>query len=674
MLLNNKYLLIWQLLRIYLKLMDARLFKLGYNTFFKGTMFVVKVLLVFASFVFSIDQVQAQSEKKIQKWFGEAKQLFRLEEFNESVEFCNKIVTANPTFVDAHLLLADIYNQIDSTKQEIYHLKEAKKNSSIALIVFRIAEAYFSEGIYSEALGYYNDYLSLNNISDTRKKEVNQRIASCHFAIEALKNPVDFYPERLSGKINSVNDEYWPSLSLDGETLVFTRLVKDNILIPQEDFFASKLDSTGWGDAKPILGINTRGNEGAQTLSADGRFMFFTACNRSDGYGSCDIYYSVFSNGKWSKPLNAGSPLNSNAWEAQPTFSSDSRYLYFSSDRKDGKGKKDIWRSELLSFTEAGEIEWAKPENLGEIINTWGNEISPFIHPNNSDFYFISDNHAGMGGFDIFKCELFSDSIYTKPQNLGYPINTLQNEQGLVISADGLTGYFSAQRNEETGMDIYNFRLDKSVRPKPVTYIKLNVIDAQTNKPLQCDIDLINLSHYSSDYKTGTTDLNGELMLCLPLGADYAFNVSKENYLFYSQAFPLLEQKKITEPFILTLELEPVRVGAEMNLYNIYFETDSFTILPESEPELQRLCNFLTNNIGLNVEIQGHTDSSGSFEKNQKLSEQRAQSVVNYLVDSGIEKERLSAKGFGDTVPVKSNETVEGRRQNRRTTIKIIAN
>ena len=654
--------------------MDARLFKLGYNTFFKGTMFVVKVLLVFASFVFSIDQVQAQSEKKIQKWFGEAKQLFRLEEFNESVEFCNKIVTANPTFVDAHLLLADIYNQIDSTKQEIYHLKEAKKNSSIALIVFRIAEAYFSEGIYSEALGYYNDYLSLNNISDTRKKEVNQRIASCHFAIEALKNPVDFYPERLSGKINSVNDEYWPSLSLDGETLVFTRLVKDNILIPQEDFFASKLDSTGWGDAKPILGINTRGNEGAQTLSADGRFMFFTACNRSDGYGSCDIYYSVFSNGKWSKPLNAGSPLNSNAWEAQPTFSSDSRYLYFSSDRKDGKGKKDIWRSELLSFTEAGEIEWAKPENLGEIINTWGNEISPFIHPNNSDFYFISDNHAGMGGFDIFKCELFSDSIYTKPQNLGYPINTLQNEQGLVISADGLTGYFSAQRNEETGMDIYNFRLDKSVRPKPVTYIKLNVIDAQTNKPLQCDIDLINLSHYSSDYKTGTTDLNGELMLCLPLGADYAFNVSKENYLFYSQAFPLLEQKKITEPFILTLELEPVRVGAEMNLYNIYFETDSFTILPESEPELQRLCNFLTNNIGLNVEIQGHTDSSGSFEKNQKLSEQRAQSVVNYLVDSGIEKERLSAKGFGDTVPVKSNETVEGRRQNRRTTIKIIAN
>ena len=122
------------------------------------------------------------------------------------------------------------------------------------------------------------------------------------------------------------------------------------------------------------------------------------------------------------------------------------------------------------------------------------------------------------------------------------------------------------------------------------------------------------------------------------------------------------------------MELEPVRVGAEMNLYNIYFETDSFTILPESEPELQRLCNFLTNNIGLNVEIQGHTDSSGSFEKNQKLSEQRAQSVVNYLVDSGIQKERLSAKGFGDTVPVKSNETVEGRRQNRRTTIKIIAN
>jgi outer membrane protein OmpA-like peptidoglycan-associated protein len=185
---------------------------------------------------------------------------------------------------------------------------------------------------------------------------------------------------------------------------------------------------------------------------------------------------------------------------------------------------------------------------------------------------------------------------------------------------------------------------------------------------------LVNLSKAEVNGRTEITDSSGELLLCLPLGADYGFNVSKEGYLFYSQSFPMAETKSITEPFILTLELEPVKLGAEMNLYNIYFQTDSFAILPQSVPELQKLSGFLQNNSLLKIEIQGHTDSSGDSTKNQKLSEQRAQSVVEYLIGSGIEKQRMSSKGFGDTKSIETNETIEGRRLNRRTTIKIIGN
>ena len=480
-------------------------------------------------------------------------------------------------------------------------------------------------------------------------------------------------PINLGENVNTQMDEYWPSLSLDGEKLVFTRLIKQRGVLPQEDFYMSESDASGWGRATPIREINSLQNEGAQTISADGKLLFFTACNRPSGFGSCDIYFSRFVNGKWTVPVNAGSPLNTAFWEAQPSFSSDNRYLYFSSSRSGGKGKKDIWRIEFLGFSEMGKLKWGDPENLGEKINTTGDEISPFIHPNNKSFYFASDFHTGMGGFDIFMSEITSDTMISAPENMGYPINTFRNEQGLVISSDGTTGYFSSERNKVSGMDIYSFQLDESIRPDPVTYVKVKIVDKKTKEPMQGQIDLIDLSKGNRSHRTENTDMMGELLLCLPMGTDYAFNVSKEGYLFFSRSFQLAE-KTVSDPFLLTLEMEPVEVGAEMNLYNIYFETDSFAILPESEPELYKLTEFLMKNPLLKVEIQGHTDNTGIPDKNLILSEQRAQSVVDYLIDAGISESKMVAKGFGDSLPVATNETVEGRAQNRRTTIKITGN
>ncbi|MFW6277137.1 MAG: OmpA family protein, partial [Prolixibacteraceae bacterium] len=591
----------------------------------------------------------------------------------QAKDICYEILERDSNFVDAHLLLADIYHATDSLRQEIKQLEKAKKKVEMDHVYYRLGNAYYLTGNYQNALANFEQYLNATETSSGRTSEISRKVENCRFAIEAKKNPVDFHPERLSDNVNTDNDEYWPNLSIDQQELVFTRLIKRPGYFPQEDFYISELDSAGWGVARPIVEINTPENEGAQIISADGRIMFFTACNRPGGKGSCDIYYSRWINGRWSAPMNAGEEINTNYWEAQPAFSSDNRYFYFSSNRPGGKGKKDIWRAEFKGFGKHGNAKWGKPKNMGPKINTAGDEISPFVHPNNKNFYFASDFHTGMGGSDVFMAEINHDSIISSPENLGYPVNTFNNEQGLFISADGRIALFSSARNEQTGLDIYSFRLDEDIRPEPVTYLNARVIDAKTKQPVKAILELVNLTDDNRIKREEVTDKNGEILLVLPVGANYAFSVSKEGYLFFSESFALNDSKGIYDPYDLLIELKPIEVGSEMNLYNVYFETDSFRILPESESELQKLVTFLKNNPGLKVEIQGHTDNTGSAAFNQKLSELRAQSVVDYLVRNGINKVRLNFAGYGAGKPVATNETPEGRRLNRRTTIRILS-
>lgn len=616
----------------------------------------------------------AQQDKKLQKWFEEAKTEYLANNKKQSMDLCKRILKEDSGFVDAHLLLADIYNEMDSVKSEIKHLALALDRKDDALVTFRLGEALYSTGAYSEALRFYEKYSENDAIPEKRQFLLACKIASCRFAIQSIKNPVEFDPQNLGDNINTNNDEYWPTTSLDGKKLVFTRLMKNSGTRPQEDFYISELDSVDWTSAEPISGVNTDDNEGAQTLSADSKIMFFTACNRPEGFGSCDIYFSRFVNGKWTEPANAGARLNTNAWEAQPSFSSDNRHLYFSSNRPGGKGKKDIWRAELLGFSESGLPKWEEPENLGPLINTAGDEISPFIHANNINFYFASDQHVGMGGLDLFTAEQDENGNFVDLKNMGYPINTHKDELGLTISSIGETAYFSSARNSETGLDIFSFNLTRGLQPVPVSYVKAKVADKVSRKPVQASIDLINVSARAARNQMEQADENGEIMLCLPLSRNYSFNVSHPGYLFYSQSIQLADAKTLVDPFILNIELDPIEIGAKMNLYNIYYQTDSFAILPTSEPELQKLLTFLKENSSLVVEIQGHTDNTGNPARNLQLSELRAKSVVEYLVQNGIERRRLNAKGYGSEIPVATNESVEGRALNRRTTVKIEGN
>lgn len=634
----------------------------------KNFKYLFFVLLVFTISGFKLG---AQNNVKTQQQFDKALEYYNLKEYEDAISLIEKLLEKSPAYTDAILLLADVYHDSGETLHEIETLEKALQYSQNTLIFFRLGTSYYSAGNYEKALFNFEKYLQSNGVSEVRKAEVSRNIMSCRFAIDAIKNPVDFKPERLSENINTENDEYWPSVSLDGSRLVFTRLQKLPIGMKQEDFFISEFDSAGWGKATPIIEINTNDNEGAQALSADGRLLFFTACNRSDGNGSCDIYYSVYNGKIWSTPKNAGNEVNSNSWDAQPTISSDNRFLYFSSNRAGGKGKKDIWQAELLGIGENGNLKWGAPKNMGVIINTQGDEISPFIHPNNKNFYFASDFHTGMGGIDLFQTEIRMDERIAEPKNMGFPINTSGNEQGLNISFDGKTAYFASERIPGFGLDIFTFQLPVELRPEPVSYAKARITDAETGNVIRAVVDLVNLSSDSVIHRTEMADENGEVLICLPINANYSFNVSGQGYLFYSQSFQLKELNSLETPEEIEIRLNRIEIGAEMNLYNIYFKTDSFRILSSSEPELEKLTSFLKNNPQLEVEIQGHTDNTGNRESNLKLSENRARSVVDYLVLNGIEVNRLQYKGFGENKPVETNETEEGRKLNRRTTVKI---
>jgi len=625
-------------------------------------------VLVFG-FLFNLTTI-AQNDKKTEKLFEDAKGYYQADNHKKTIETCNKMLKIDSSNANAHLLLAEIYKDIDSTRLEIYHLDKASYSAINPLIDFRLAEAFYKLGMYSEAQSFYEKYGESKSIPEKRTFLVACKLASCRFALNSIENPVEFEPENLGDEVNSANDEYWPTPSLDGKHLIFTRLMKDGSR-PQEDFFIVELDSFNWERAAPLSDVNTSDNEGAQTLSADSKILFFTACNREDGLGSCDIYFSRFIDGKWTQPQNAGKSINTALWEGQPSFSSDNKYLYFSSSRPGGKGKKDIWRIEFSGFAENGKPQWKKAQNLNDL-NTTGNEISPFIHADNESFYFASDTHVGMGGFDLFQAFIDELDGVHDLKNMGYPINTHKDDMGLTISSIGDMAFFSSAREADKGLDIFSFNLTTGLRPQPVSYVKAKVINKVTRQPVMANIELVNLNSSAKTPRVEIADKEGEIMMALPLRRNYAFNVSETGFLFYSELFSLADANSLADPIHLNIELEPIEVGAQMQLHNIYYETDSFAILPESEPELQTLVSFLEDNSKLKVEIQGHTDSSGDAANNKILSEKRAKSVVDYLVGNGVVIGRLSYQGFGDTVPISTNETAEGRRQNRRTTIKII--
>ncbi|MGC9332391.1 MAG: OmpA family protein, partial [Bacteroidales bacterium] len=397
----------------------------------------------------------------------------------------------------------------------------------------------------------------------------------------------------------------------------------------------------------------------------------FTGCNRRDGYGSCDLYVSYKEGDAWGIPKNLGPAVNSGNWESNPSLSADGKWLYYSSNDKSGYGKNDLWRVEITSLSP--ELEFGEPENLGDVVNSEGADGSPFIHPDGTTLFFASDGHTGLGSFDLFVTKLQQDGTWSVPQNLGYPINTHGEERSLIVNARGDLAMI-ASRREDThgGLDIYEFALQGSIQPDPVTYVKGKVYDAETKEPLEAECRLLDPSSGDLVAIQTSNRVDGKYLVVLPVGKEYAFNVDKTGYLFYSGNFSLKNWKESDDAYVMDIPLQPIKEGQTAVLNNIFFDYDKYELKDESYAELQKLIEFMHNNQDVSIELSGHTDDRGSAEYNKTLSEQRAKAVYDYLVNNGVSAERLTYKGYGLNEPVADNTTDAGRAKNRRTEFKII--
>lgn len=587
--------------------------------------------------------------------------------YNTAAKELLSAIEIDPSFLEARVRLGDIYRKelLDPAKAKEQYLEALKINPDFAKqVYFSLGEVNISLGNYKEAKPNFEKYLGYQDISDQRRKAAQRHIVNCDFGMYAIEHPVPYDPKNLGPGINSKFPEYLPTVTADDELMIFTR--KGNY---GEDFFISKKENNAWTQAMGLSeNVNTPGNEGAQCISPDGQYLFFAACERPDGIGRCDIYYAKKDGNTWGKPVNLGSPVNTSAWESQPSLSADGKTLYFASDRKGSIGRIDIWMSTFKNGA------WTLPVNLGSGINTSEDEQSPFIHPDNKTLYFSSEGLPGMGQKDIYYTRKQPDGTWETPVNIGYPINTYKEESSLVISASGEKAYFASNSLEGMGSyDLYSFELYKEARPTMVTYIKGIVYDKDSRAKLSAKIEVISLENNEVVFESYSNSVNGEFLASLPVGQAYAFNVSKEGYLFYSDHFSL-ENKTSSTPFQLDIPLQKINVGEKVVLKNIFFETGSYSLKPESKTELNKLITFLNSNKNVTIEISGHTDNVGDDKSNLVLSDNRAKAVHNFLIKSGILAERLKYKGYGETQPVDSNTTETGRAINRRTEFKILSN
>lgn len=623
----------------------------------------------------------SSTNKKAIKYYNEGKAYYdsRQNELAE-VNFLSAI-EKDPNFVEAELLLAYVYTEMIQYKKALKHyVRCIEINPKFFPETYSSAAAIqLKYGMYEKAKKNFESYLAFTGAPLMMKELAKDGLRDCNFAVEALKHPVPFDPINLGDKINSPLPEYFPSISVDGSTLLYTRRLNSKMTYTgfNEDFFVSKFDGKNWKQSVNVAPINSLTNEGAPSLSANGRFLIFTSCDNPvegygrdrKGYGSCDLFYTYNIGDNWTKPKNLGSKINTRNWETQPSFSADGKTLYFV--RGVGRGQnrqQDIWTSVLTK-----EGVWADPVRLSKTINTKGVEESVFIHPDGKTLYFSSNGHPGMGGLDIYMSQKDDKGVWSEPVNLGYPINTFNDENSLLVSAEGNLAYFASDREGGYGsLDLYQFEMPEKARPNRVNYLKGKVYDARTKKPIPAQFQLIDLKTGELVVASFADEATGDYLVSLPINKEYALSASYDGYLFFSENF-LLTEGTAHEPFNKDVPLHKIEVDKTVVLKNVFFGTDEFDLKSKSKIELDKLVNFLIKNTTLKIELGGHTDNVGSVKSNQILSQNRAKSVYNYLIEKGIEATRLSTKGYGDAKPISDNSTPKGRAENRRTEFKIVA-
>jgi outer membrane protein OmpA-like peptidoglycan-associated protein len=629
------------------------------------------------------DSCKTILDKKLEKKYNDATMSFKRGNYVNVIILLREVLNQEPDCADAAYLtaLANIRKTPPNYKDAEKFLRQvaAACPSYDPYVYFYLGQIAYGDERYQEAADYLDRFLkSADRVrSDEDYNTASDLYKYARFTLDAKANPVPFEPHVVEG-ISTTADEYLPILSPDNQLALYTRAVKvkgdKNSVISsertQERFVYSEQGKDGSyspGEEMPDP-FNLQDNEGGATLTADNNTLYYTVCKYENAkhYLNCDIYYSERSGRDWSpiKPVSdkVNLPLS---WESQPSISADGRTLYFVSDRQGGFGGYDIYR------TIKGENgQWGTPINLGPVINSKGNEKSPFVHPDGKTLYFSSDGWVGMGGYDIFYSRMNESGTWSKPKNLGFPINSTDDEVGFFVSTDGDQGFFASNKYQgKGGWDLYSFKLYPDARPERILFLKGNVKDENTSEPVKARIELKNIE--TKKIEEIPLDSNtGNYVAVAPYSSDYVMTVKKEGFVYETKYIAKVDS---THPVVrkVDVEIKPIELNQSYRINDIYFAFNKFDLSPESKAVLDQLIEFLNENPVICIEIQGHTDNIGNDADNLKLSSNRAKSVYDYLILRGIPSKRLTYKGYGETQPVADNDSEDGRARNRRTVFVI---
>jgi len=601
---------------------------------------------------------------------------YKLKNYDKALDIYLSAYKTDPENDLLNYRLGNCYlKSINKAKALPYLEKAEKLNPDIEHdLYFLLASAYHQSMQWDKAIKAYtsyNDLLTLQEIK-TLGPSVEKRIQECKTGKELVEKPVKVKIENIGSSINSSYPEYAPVISSDESVLMFTSRRegstggKDKITGEyDEDVYISYQKNNKWSAAKNVGSpVCTKEHDSNIALSNDGQKLILY----KDDNGNGNIYESIQKGDKWSVPVKLPAPINTEFHESSASYSPDGKTLYFVSNRPGGLGGRDIYYATL-----GANGQWENVKNIGDVINTPYDEEGVFMHPDGKTLYFSSQGHNTMGGFDIFK-SVFEDGKWGTPVNIGYPINTPDDDLFFVIAASGMRGYYASVKEGGFGdLDIYVINF---IDEKPIVYVTIlkgTITDAVSSQPVEADIEIIDNEKNESVAKFNSNSATGNYLVSLPSGKNYGISVNAKGYLFHSENVNIPKATGYQE-IIRDIALQKIIVGSRIVLNNIFYDYDKATLRSESVAELDRLVSLLKNSNTLKIQISGHTDNKGSAEYNQNLSENRAKAVVDYLIQKGIDKSRLEYKGYGFSRPIAPNDSDAGRQLNRRTEFEILGN
>ncbi len=636
--------------------------------------FISMALLCMAQCAFS-------QSKDAEAAFTKGKEFYDDDKYVDAIPAFEKAVRLSKDYQEAIYYLGLTYAYSNKPEPAIEQFKrlEALNPDYYAWYHYTAGKAYLSLGKLDESVASFTKFQ--NKFAD--KATYTKYHHQAQFMLTYISGRKELLkegntmaqPVKLPDYVNSAEySDYAPATDPTGRTIYFSSKRKGGFSEEKKDDKEgdSDLYRIDFKDGKwsePVLmpaPINSSNNEGSACVSADGQMIIYVACGRDEGVGSCDLYMLNLEGNNWSTPKNMGNVVNSKEWDSQPTLSSDGQRIIFSSTRAGGYGGADLYMIEKNGFG-----EWGPPMNLGGIVNTPFDDSYPYLSSDGKTLYMASEGHPGLGEFDLFKT-VFENGKWIQPVNLGKPLNTAQNDIYFSIGGSGETAYYASNINQtEDNEDLYSIEMPESMRPIPTVIVSGVVSNAKTGDKVGAYVLVEDLNSGELIAINKSNSATGKYLVVLPAGRNYSVSANREAFFFFSQSFDLPATTKYQE-IKKDIALKPIEKGAKVVLNNIFFETGKAALSPDSRLELTKCADLMKANPSMIIEVGGHTDNVGDDALNMKLSGERAKTVREHLIGSGITANRIQSKGYGESSPVATNDTDDGRKANRRTEFIIL--